>query len=270
MQKHFSINLFFNRSIKEMMNTEIGSYFGSDFIRHCVSLQCGPAAVTEDRAFQNIWYGGRKNEVIPSKTFYNFWIHRKKASLEDFWYNLTFTTEDWASKLLMERHHITLTMADAASQCISCILRGYECMFYPESTVLCWRKVWARNFNLYLSRRRNYIGTDDLWNDEIALERFCTQFPDTEFNKNAISLLEYGQLSHPRENTYGLKLKSTDVLLSELVLSFLDPVVFKKLKRSTRFIVGKGKVKMRLTEDEIKDALCFIYLLLDDYNVTLP
>lgn len=269
MKKSFSINSFFNKNIKEIMDTETGKYFSKDFIRHCVCLQLGPAVEMEDQAFQTIWYGGRKHEFDSSRMVYNFWIRNKKASLADFWDNLRFTTEDWASKWLMEKHHMTLLMADAAAQCISCILNGYECSFNPKETIPSWKKVWARHFNLYLSRRHQYIGTSNMWNDEVASKWFCTQFPDTEFNRQAISLMEYGPLSHPRENTYGLKLKSTDILLSELVLSFLDPVIFKKLKRSKRFVSGKGELKMRLTENEIEDALHFIYLLLDDYNVSV-
>ncbi len=266
--KRFSINSFFFHMIREMMDMETEKYFSNDFIRHCAQLQLGSAAVVEERIFQNIWYGGRPHEFVLSETVYNFWINNKKASLADFWGNLMFTTEDWASKLLMGKHHITMDMADAAVQCISCILEGYKCSFNPDQPWY-WKKVWARNFSLYLSRRYQYIGTSDLWNDIIASERFCRQFPDTEYNREAIAMIEYGSLSNPKENTYGLKLKSTDILLSELVLSFLDPVVFKKLKRSERFVPGKGYFKMRLTEDEIKDALYFIYLLLDDYNVTL-
>lgn len=166
----------------------------------------------------------------------------------------------------MEKYNITIDMAQSAVRCISCILSGYQCSIDLNCIMPQWRKVWASDFNLYLSRRYKYIGCYDLWNDEVASQRFCSQFPDTEYNRNTVHYFNYDNVVTANFQKYGLKLKNTNLFISEILFSYINLSIYKKVKYAKKYVSGKGYINVSLSFYEFKNAIYLIYTLINDYN----
>lgn len=245
------------------MKKEAEPFFDCDFLDNCVRKQYDCAKFYKEYTLKNIWFGAQSRGTTK---VYDFWINNKNVSIGELWLE-NFET-DLSYMWLAQKYNITITMARYVVRCISCILAGYQCCIDPTEVIPCWRKVWPRDFNIYLSRRYKYIGTNKLWEEDIAAERFCHQFPDTEYNQSAASHIEYGPVSNLTSEIYGLKLTSTDLLLSKMILSYFDSPVYQKIKVARNYVSGKGHGKLSLTVDEFGDVIFLIYALIDDYNLT--
>lgn len=234
MKKSFSINSLFYKNLKEIMAGRYDKFLSGDLIRNYIRLQLGCIPDSDPCGLENIWYGAENVET--DGMIFDFWINQKNISLGEFWLE-NFET-DWSYAWLMHKYHMTLPMAQATVRCISCILFGYQCRIDLTAVLPQWRKIWARNFNIYLHRRYQYIGSSDLWCEEIAAQRFCAQFPDTKYNREAISYFVYRYV--PLLETYGLQLKSTNLLLSQLVLSYFDASIYPKVQIAKKYVGGTG------------------------------
>lgn len=260
--KSFSINYFFNKNLKRIIAGKSENLFCRDLIRDCICLHLDFINEKEYYCLNNIWYGSKETES--GIKVFDFWINNKNITLGEFWLE-NFET-DWSYMLLMHKYNITISMAQSAVHCISCILAGYQCSIDLNSIIPQWRKVWASNFNLYLSRRYKYIGYSDLWNEQVAVQRFCFQFPDTEYNRNTIFYFNYDNVVTPNFQKYGLKLKYTNLLLSEILFSYIDLSIYKKVKNVKKYVSGKGYINVSLSFNEFKNAIYLIYTLINDYN----
>lgn len=246
------------------MKKESDLFFDCDFLENCIRKQYDSTKIYKECTLKNIWFGAQSRGT--TKVF-DFWLNKKNVSIGEFW--LANFETDWSYMWLVKKYHITITMAQYVVHCISCILAGYQCCIDPMEAIPCWRKVWPRDFNIYLSRRYKYIGTNELWVEDIATKKFCRQFPNTEYNQNTILYVEYGAVSDLTSEIYGLKLKLTDFLLSQMILSYLDSPVYQKNKIVRKYVSGKGYRKISLTPDEFEDLIFLIYALIDDYNFTV-
>ena len=260
--KKFSINAFLNKNIKEILSGRQDKFFSGDFVKSCIHAQLGDRIDNPTVCLDHIWYGAKQESI--SSMIFDFWINDKNISLGEFWLK-NFDT-DWSYHWLMQKYHITLPMAKAAVRCISCILAGYQCCIDSSAMLPQWRKIWARNFNLYLSKRQYAIASSLIWCEEVAAQRFCTQFPDTIYNRKAISYLEYSQIRDSVLETYGIHLKCTNLLLSQLVLSYLDTTIYQQVGTAKKYVNGIGYQNVLISMYEFQNAIYLIYALIDDYN----
>lgn len=262
--KNFSLNLFFIKKINVIIKKEAELFFDCKFLENCIRKQYNGIKAYKEYTLNNIWFG---EQLRGTTKVFDFWLNKKSVSIGEFWLE-NFET-DWSYMWLVKKYHITITMAQYVVRCISCILAGYQCCIDPTEVISCWRKVWSSDFNIYLSRRYKYIDTNELWSEDTAAKRFCHQFPDTKYNQNIILYVEYGAVTDLTSEIYGLKLKSTDFLLSQMVLSYLNPLVYQKIKIARKYVAGKGYSQITLTVDEFKDLIFLVYALIDDYNFTI-
>lgn len=261
MGKTFSLNLFLFQQMNLIIKNDRELLFDCNFLEKNIKKQYIGTKLCQKYMFKSVWFGPRNSGAC--KVF-DFWLKKKEASVGNLWES-NFDT-DWSYQWLAENYHIPIEIAQYAVHCISCILAGYQCSIDPAPLLPCWGIVWPRDFNIYLSRRYKYIGTDELWLEHTATARFCRQFPNTNYNQETISHIEYGLVSGLSFERYGLKLKSTNFLLSQMVLSYLDPRAYPNIKSARYYVSGEGYRKISISASEFDELILLVYALIDDYN----
>lgn len=204
-----------------------------------------------------ITYAPQKNKT---NIIVDFWFNKQVITVNDFW--LGNFESDYISEWLACECHTSAPVMKAAMRCIAGILSGYQIRIYPEEIFKPWRCICARSFNQYVIRRYKYIGTGELWTDNVAQKRFCRQLPDTDYNRDAISQIEYGCVNNNDCKTWGLKLKQTSTLLSQLPLLLLGKEIYEQTKKIQYYRSGIGYRTYHISPLEFQEAILLIYAIL--------
>jgi len=214
-----------------------------------------------DTKLNTINYASRKDKT---SIILDFWIGNQIVAVSDFW--LGNFESDYVCKWLANKCHITISIARAAMRCIAGILSGYQIRIHPEEVFEPWRCICSRSFNQYLIRRYKYIGTKKLWESGLAQQRFCRQLPDTDYNREAISHIEYGYINSNNSEFFALKIAGTSILLSQIPLLFLEKDLYKRVQEIRYYQSGTGYRTYHISQVEFREAILFIYAILTGFQ----
>lgn len=126
--------------------------------------------------------------------------------------------------LLCEKKNIDVHSIQSIQRVLTGILKGYECLISLDGI---FKTLVRRHFHQYLIWVRSNLKRNKLVYDEKVFEkRFILQTADTEPNILAIRQIEYGAVINEDSKRWGLKLKDTQFLMSDIILEYLSEEVY--------------------------------------------
>lgn len=117
------------------------------------------------------------------------------------------------------------------------------------------------NYLIFIKKKLKKHKYKNLYNENLINIYFVQQTADIEENWNGIKGVEYGNVVREKNRIWGLKVKGTRYLLSEIVLLYKSKDIYSIIIEE----VKKDK-NIELTEEDCESVLDMIYILLKEFE----
>lgn len=213
-------------------------------------------------AFNRQAYGNHFQIVDLSKISYQKrYDTRQKAHILQFMIGDICTVEEvlyygiegsgYITVLTANKCKLSAESVEAAFRVMVIMLLGFQCINRRETDGV----INYRQFNQYLDRiSARFCVTEHMEYTEF-LSRFFMQASNTEENETAIQHIDYGQVNLRDGQIYGLKIKNTNILISEIMLSLLDYTIYLEVKKENQ-----------ISYEEYRQVCVLLYSLLKGYE----
>lgn len=186
---------------------------------------------------------------------------REKADILQFMVGDSYSVEDvlyygieasgYIAVLIANKCRLNVESIEAAFRIMVIFLLGFQCTEYEES-----KKVNNyRQFNQYLDRISTKLCISEYLECQNFLSRFFMQASNTEENEEAIKHINYGKIKINDGEKYGLKIKNTNILISDIVLSLLDYTIYLEVEKENK-----------ISYEEYRQVCVLLYTLLKGYE----